>query len=388
MGQGGTEVDVVLLSDLHLGAWPAGQTGRYVEAFDAFTGHLQQLARAPAGSRRLVLLGDTLDFLHVHATGLRAGPVPDRTEAGALRKIDDLVSTHGGFFASLGDLTGRGWRIDVVTGNHDVELARPAVQDRFRAAVLAARPQGTADDDLVQFHPWIFHVPGLLYAEHGHQHHDINAMVTIGRPFDGPDQDLLRLPLASYLPVGRTPRRALARSAAALVREAVRISSPATSRLRRRYRDEVLPQLADRLRLGHGTLVDLDSLSEASVPAISARLGRKLIGRRPPGPPTQRGDYLHRGARGVHEILAGADAAVPFYVFGHTHLAERFPLLESSLEHSYLNCGTWSPAVPCRPAGEDTVLTFVHVRSACGGDSSGSLLRWDEHSLRSVPHEA
>ena len=62
----------------------------------------------------------------------------------------------------------------VVGGNHDIELTRPALAALFTAllGLEVGHPR-------VRFSPWVVHEPGVFYAEHGNQHHDLNRMPTV-----------------------------------------------------------------------------------------------------------------------------------------------------------------------------------------------------------------
>src|SRR5437660_10473631 len=50
----------------------------------------------------------------------------------------------------------------------------------------------------MRFYPWICYVPGVLYAEHGHQYHDINWFATLLQPYRPQDPAQIELPPASY----------------------------------------------------------------------------------------------------------------------------------------------------------------------------------------------
>ena len=66
----------------------------------------------------------------------------------------------------------------MVAGNHDLDLVRPAVGQRLRWHLGVA-----ASDDRVRIWPWLYVVPGVLYAEHGNQHHDLNRFPRILDPY-------------------------------------------------------------------------------------------------------------------------------------------------------------------------------------------------------------
>jgi UDP-2,3-diacylglucosamine pyrophosphatase LpxH len=353
---------IVIVSDLHLGATDAADAAP-VDA--AFVDLLEDIAVAvrDGGRRRLLLLGDTIDFLAMddRRRRERGGP-PDTGTVTALANLDRVAAEHPDVFAALRRVVAAGVPLDVIPGNHDVELHRLAVQRRF-TVLGAGRGQ-------VTFHPWIYFVPGVLYAEHGHQHHDINSLVTLLDPDDPRRPGQLEVPIASR----RAPRGGGIRARAAFALEATHhawmLAVPSTARRRHAYRATRLREHAPSVGLDHATLVQLDRLSETTAPAIIRRLVRRVVSGAGPA------DYLHRAAGAIDEVLRTAGASVPFYVFGHTHVAERVAL-PTNENAAYLNSGTWSPCAP-----HPTFVTVVH-----GGDHSptAEVLRRDSSTLASAP---
>jgi len=193
--------DVAIVSDLHLSAGydpRRGTFGRnedffYDAAFGRFVDHL--LARAGRERRRwrLVILGDLVDFLQVELADEAPGATSAET---SVRRLEAVAAGHPGFFAALGRFLAAGHRLDVVVGNHDVELVWPAVQARFRGLLTAHGGAEAAAG--VAFHPWILYLPGVLYAEHGHQYDPLNALLTPLAPFLPDEPSLIELPLGSF----------------------------------------------------------------------------------------------------------------------------------------------------------------------------------------------
>ena len=355
--------DIVIVSDLHLGAH---DDSFYDDAFSHFADHLRE------SNADLLLLGDALDFLEARPRATGGGKRIDTSEPAVRTTLDWIGRRHAPFFAALGRLAAAGHRVHVVPGNHDVELLRTSTQARFCELVGAASGHdGVARS--VTFHPWIFHVPGVLYAEHGHQYHDINAVSTLLRPEQPARPDRIALPIASYLAEGR-PRFAIH-----AMRHAVMLSSPALSRRRAAYRRESLTPAAASVDLDATTLAALDRLSETDAFSILRRLAG-VARHGAPDVATQRGDYLHRGATAIDRVLRGAGAAVPHLAFGHTHIAERFPVTAAAGAPEYLNCGTWSPFLPRGLPNEGRRLTFARVSAADGA----RVLRWDDATGRPV----
>jgi UDP-2,3-diacylglucosamine pyrophosphatase LpxH len=351
--------DIVIVSDLHLGAHG---DSFYELAFSRF---LEYLSDSDAD---LLLLGDALDFLEArpHVTGGRKRV--DTSEPAALATLDWIARRHEPFFTALGRFAVGGHRVHIVPGNHDLELLRASARTRFCELVGDASGHPDAAPS-IRFHPWIFYVPDLLYAEHGHQYHDINAVDTLLRPEDPDRRDRLALPLASHLVEG-WPRFAVH-----AVRHGVNLATPALARRRAAYRHEVLTPEAASVALDASTLVALDRLSDTRALAILRRLAGQTLRRGASA--TQCHGYLHRGAAAVDRVLQAGGAGVPYLAFGHTHTAERLPVGTGA---EYLNCGTWSPFVP---RGLDTAgrrLTFARVSAVEGA----RVLRWDDVARRPV----
>jgi hypothetical protein len=98
---------------------------------------------------------------------------------------------------------------------------------------------------------------------------------------------------------------------------------------------------------------------------------------------SDRAAYLYRAWPAIDGALRAAGQAVPYYVFGHTHLAEERPL--GGGDARYLNTGTWSAAVPRGdPASPAPCrFTFVEITDGPGGSGPAArLLRWNDEERR------
>jgi UDP-2,3-diacylglucosamine pyrophosphatase LpxH len=336
----------VLLSDLHMGA--GGQRDQF-RADAALTVQLDRFAQDPAITD-LVLLGDTFD-LTAHNMSHTAPPR-------AARRLGEVLDAHPIVVSSLRSVVRMGVRLHFVHGNHDVELADVQVQTTLRS-VLAAQHIGG-----VNFLPWLYHVPGLLLAEHGNQYHDLNAFDTVLRPLSD-DGRLVAEPFGSQLSRlrGQHGPTLLPRAAWAAVRELVRLSGPSLRARRSAYREELLPPFSAEVGLDEDRVRQLDRLGQHPAGAIVARVVRRTLRPRGPG-------YLVGAAHAVREVLG--DASPPFLVMGHSHGADA-RLLHSDRYGTpviYLNTGAWSLRGP-RP--RDATLppvtrTWVEIEPA--GESS------------------
>lgn len=110
----------------------------------------------------IVFNGDSLDFLKTQ--GLAAHP-HHVTEAVAVRKLEHIAESHDRFLRSLGALLAADERrqLHLTLGNHDLEFAFGAVQEKFRE--LCGLP---ARSSQIRF-PGHYLRIGDVYIEHGCQ---------------------------------------------------------------------------------------------------------------------------------------------------------------------------------------------------------------------------
>lgn len=295
--------DLAIVSDLHLSAGYDDRTGAYDRnedffydaAFARFLTDLERRADAEGRRWRLVILGDLFDFLQVDTEEGGAG---DTSEGVTLAKLSRVARGHRELFAALGRFAAR-FPIDVVAGNHDIELVHPVVQRRLVQLLVDASGSPAAREG-VSFHPWIYYLPGVLYAEHGNQYDDVNSFATPLDPFVDGQVDL---PLGSYFvthlfnriesidPFADNVRPATGYLLWALQHRPVRTLAtlgahfhllvtvlrrskdltPAQVRDRRvAYRAARLPAYAAEVGLSYETLAAIDRL--ASIPAMSDKL--------------------------------------------------------------------------------------------------------------------
>jgi UDP-2,3-diacylglucosamine pyrophosphatase LpxH len=465
--------DIVIVSDLHLSAGYDPRTGTYHRnedffydaAFARFLTDLRARAEKEGRTWRLVILGDLFDFLQVPVREpLLAGGGPDAANGATVAKLERIAAGHPEFFEGLGGFVAAGHGLDIVPGNHDIELVRPAVQERFRALVAESGGGGDAAGR-IRFHPWILYVPGVLYAEHGHQYDRDNSFATVLEPYAPGGRGEIELPLGSHFvlhffnrieavdpfadnvkPPTRYLRWAL-RVHPILVLGTLRyylsffftvitrtshLSAEEQAARRERYRREVLRPYARRLGLPYETLLAIDAL--AAKPAMGSRwrllralvvepflpllpvgggllalyawmrnvrfnvrsltffaggvLGLAWRERRLLRPATQPSGYLHRAALGIDRLLREQGGRVPFYIFGHTHTAEQYPLTMDRGGARYLNTGTWTPVVPAdfEILGGRERFTFVQVtRDPDTRAPIARLLFWNDAANRHEP---
>lgn len=196
--------DIVIISDLHLSAGCDPRTGTYHrnedffydDALGRFLDSLIAQIEDSSRSWRLVILGDFVDFLQVTLDD-EPGPGVTSSEASA-KRLERIGQGHPQAFAALARFVAAGHLVDIVLGNHDIELIWPDVQATCRQIFAGL---GLAEREIaarLTFHPWIFHVPHVLYAEHGQQYDGINSFATLIAPFLPDQKELIELPLGSF----------------------------------------------------------------------------------------------------------------------------------------------------------------------------------------------
>jgi UDP-2,3-diacylglucosamine pyrophosphatase LpxH len=395
---------LVVVSDLHMSTADGPVPDPFADD-EAFAGLLAALT-SDGVPTRLILLGDTVDLV-LAAAPSRTRWGTDRLVA-ARRGLDAIAGAHPRVFAALGAFSRAGYEIDVVPGNHDIGLLHRSLQQRLRE-LIAGGTGGRHADSPIRFWPWIVHLPGVLYAEHGQQHHDINHFREVlmraepnpcsrGSDPPGVRLDEALAELAGLLGVAAgSPQAVVAAlvahvrgrrpgASAAVVRAAALGGGLARAGLglsvgpRRSGHAEHERRLRDHARelgLSAEVLLELDRRATPTLLTIA----RRMVGSAATGTGSQGRSmpdaFAVAAARSVAEALAGTGGAPPFYVFGHTHVARDRPLWARGGAPRYLNAGTWSSMVrPGRDHDEDR-LRFVEVEHGANRPPIARLRRWD-----------
>jgi UDP-2,3-diacylglucosamine pyrophosphatase LpxH len=395
---------LVVVSDLHMSTPDCPVPDPFSDD-EAFAGLLASLT-SDGVPTRLILLGDMLDLVLAAA--------PSRTRRGtdpmvaARRGLDAIAGAHPRVFAALGAFSRAGHAIEVVPGNHDIGLVHRPLQQRLRELIVGG-PGGRHAESRIRFWPWIFHVPGVLYAEHGQQHHDINHFRQVltraepnprGRGSDPPavrlDEALVEL--AGLLGVAAGSPRAVAAALTAHLRErrpgaaaaAVRAAALGGGlarvglgltfgprRSRRSEHERRLREHAHELGLSAEVLLELDRRATPTLLTIARGMVRSAATATGSAGRSVPDAFALAAARTVAEALAGAGGAPPFYVFGHTHVARDRPLWARAGAPRYLNAGTWSSIVRRGRDGHEDRLRFVEVEHGANRPPIARLGRWD-----------
>ncbi len=336
-----------LLSDLHLGLTDDDPRcpGRVLPQF------LCREVLAASGPQHVAFVGDTFELVGF-------------AEDESLARLESILTRHPDAFWALRACAARGVQLHFVCGNHDAELARPSVAARLSELLSPAEPAR------VRVYPWFLHVPRVLVAEHGHQHHALHRMPEVLRVAVNGTDGLDLPPLAAWhadpskSPLGR----------AAAVARACLASERAERRVRELAYFELLQAESLRLALDAVAVRDLAHLSRfrtlSALPVAATRMvlaaaGRTVAGKRAPA----------AAARFAHTLEAHG-AGVAWYVSAHTHRA-----FESALEACptrYVNTGTWSSDVRGRGPDQTDRRAFPYavVDVARDGTTSGGLRYW------------
>ncbi len=344
------------VSDLHLDA----DDRRSANTAAAFRRFVDAVVLAhPTRADHLVLLGDTFELRRARQAPLRTA---ETALAAACRALPDAIG-------ALRDCLGAGVNLHLVCGNHDYPLlgrgCRQVLQEELEASPTHA----------ASVQPWLLHEPGVFYAEHGHQHHDLNRIP-------------LQLLAAEASPGDRLPPTVLEswdllRGAGSLARmralaEAIRAASRAERTAGHDDYGRLLAAAAGDLDVA--TARALQDVSRFAVLRAVARTGRRVLARR-----IGSGDhdgYLRAAAARVDAILDRRGAPRPLcYVFGHTHLAALDALPRRGAW--YANTGTWSDQV--HGTRDARGLPFLLVEGGgAGAPVTAHLQLWNPESRRAV----
>ncbi|MEO6773626.1 MAG: hypothetical protein ABI467_11500 [Kofleriaceae bacterium] len=175
--------NLLVVSDLHFGEQLLpGASEERCEAVSlgaaAFCAFLRYHSVRRVGGRpwRLVIAGDLFDFMSVVIPGSAELPAktPDERRHGIARgaragvaRLDAICAVHRPLLEALVKFAAAGHEIDVVIGNHDVELLEPDVVAAFHRQ-LKLHGADARSGARVRVVPWFVYVPGVAWIEHGH----------------------------------------------------------------------------------------------------------------------------------------------------------------------------------------------------------------------------
>lgn len=198
--------NILVVSDLHFGEelLPGASAARIravelgATAFrDFLTYHT--VRRRDGRPWRLVIAGDLFDFMSVVIAPTKERPAKTRDERlyGLGRSIKTgvqrmrIICDHQRpLLADLARFAAAGHRIEIVVGNHDVELLAPEVADELVAQLRSA---GADDAALsrIKIVPWFVYIPGVAWIEHGHVYDEGCSYEFNLAPMDPKDGNLI-----------------------------------------------------------------------------------------------------------------------------------------------------------------------------------------------------
>jgi UDP-2,3-diacylglucosamine pyrophosphatase LpxH len=175
--------NILVVSDLHFGEellpGASAERRRAVElgssAFREFLRY-HTVRRRDGRPWRLVIAGDLFDFMSVviPATRERPAKTADERRFGLGRGIQtgvermrQICEAHRGLLGELGRFAAAGHTVEIVVGNHDVELLAPEVVAELMRQLTAAGTDERARARIAVA-PWFVYVPGVCWIEHGH----------------------------------------------------------------------------------------------------------------------------------------------------------------------------------------------------------------------------
>ncbi|CAN5726278.1 hypothetical protein BH11MYX3_BH11MYX3_36740 [soil metagenome] len=175
--------NILVVSDLHFGEeLLPGASGERRHAVDLGSSNFREFLRYHTVRRRdgrpwrLVIAGDLFDFMSVMVPSLPERPAKTADErtyglhrgvASGVERLKRICEIHRPLLADLGTFAAAGHQVDIIVGNHDIELLAPEVVAELMAQLAGA---GATAKALARIHvvPWFIYVPGLVWIEHGH----------------------------------------------------------------------------------------------------------------------------------------------------------------------------------------------------------------------------
>lgn len=316
--------NILVVSDLHFGEelLPGATTERRT-AVDlgarAFREFLHYHASRRLGGRpwRLVIAGDLFDFMSVVIPPSPEMPARsaderrfglDRTAATGVVRIRRICENHRDLLIDMVRFASAGHSIEIIVGNHDVELLHPEVCAELDRQIRNAGASDAAAAR-IQVVPWFIYIPGTCWIEHGHVYDEgcsfeFNLATTDprdGHVISNVDYAAIRYMATTspeidphgieewgfwgYMQYGwgvgvRSFMRLMAgyaHFARALVRARTRHQSHKSRDARRRQHRERLAQVAEAGGIPVDTAAAIDRLARTPMTVSWRRLGRMLM---------------------------------------------------------------------------------------------------------------
>jgi UDP-2,3-diacylglucosamine pyrophosphatase LpxH len=169
----------LIVSDLHVGGGPQDPGDDHVYQNNQFRRFVEEAANSDdgrAGRIELFVNGDFLEFAQVRPDVYTLGSADYWcSEAESVTKLDAILGGHKDIFEALGAFVGRGNRVTMGAGNHDVDLYWADVQKKINA--LAPGVEFEMGKDVCTRHG------GRLVVGHGHMIDPANSFKNWADPF-------------------------------------------------------------------------------------------------------------------------------------------------------------------------------------------------------------
>jgi len=226
---GEPRVNLLVVSDIHLGETAKERSRieflKHTEGADREFCRFLEYHRAyrPGGLPwQLVLAGDVFDLVAAPLTPDRALASArhglavseeerrrglDNSESRIAWKLERILDRHPAWVSYLADFVASGNRLLLMAGNHDAELYWPAVHGKLVERRVDAYFGGEEGEGItpaefvarIEFSPWLFHVPGLVHIQHGHQYDAYCALLRPLYPLRPGQEELMELSSTSIL---------------------------------------------------------------------------------------------------------------------------------------------------------------------------------------------
>jgi UDP-2,3-diacylglucosamine pyrophosphatase LpxH len=202
--------NLLIVSDLHFGEdlLPGASVEKRravalgASAFCDFLRHHSQ-RRIDGKPWRLVVAGDLFDFMSVTLAASRELPARNgderragrsRSTASGPQRMREIAAAHPEVLISMMRFAAAGNDIDVLVGNHDLELLEAATQDELRRQLTAV---GSGRFDLepalarIRIQPWFVYIPKVAWIEHGHVYDEACSFEFNQAPYDPATGELI-----------------------------------------------------------------------------------------------------------------------------------------------------------------------------------------------------
>jgi UDP-2,3-diacylglucosamine pyrophosphatase LpxH len=198
--------NILVVSDLHFGEelLPGASRDRIAaielgaQSFRAFLAH-HGPRRNDGRPWRLVIAGDLFDFMSVYVPSTKDRPAKTlderrfglgRSVKTGIERMRMICDAQRPLLADLAKFASLGHYVDIIVGNHDIELLAPEVANELLAQLRAT---GASEQAMsrIKIVPWFVYVPGVCWIEHGHVYDEGCSFEFNLAPMDPKDGNLI-----------------------------------------------------------------------------------------------------------------------------------------------------------------------------------------------------